>query len=195
MKKFTDDEACDTILNHDLMSHIHAHNSTIPMRTICDYFTDINCPSLANKPRIFLIQACQDEKKDIELLLDEETFENSVDLLPTLSFPQKDFIIVYSSMPGTKSFRTTGNGSWFIETLCNELNDSGQTDDLFGILTRVSLKVAYDYESYEFDIIQKKQIPCITTRLTKLVFFPKKKSISNKKFSKLFSFAKKTRKS
>lgn len=170
------------------MSHVHAHNETIPVRTICDYFTDVNCPSLANKPRILLIQACQDEKKDIELLLDDEITYQNVEL----SFPQKDFLMVYSSMPGTKSFRTTGNGSWFVETLCNELNENGQTDDLFGILTRVSLKIAYDYESYEFDIIQKKQIPCVMSRLTKLVFFPKKKSISNKhsknRICKLFSY-------
>lgn len=188
IKLFDNDEACDTILNHDLMSHLHTSDGLLPVRNVCEYFTDKRCPTLSNKPRIFLIQACQDEKKSVELYdVNEEISESIANFPSSLSFPQKDFLIAYSSMPGEKSFRTTGNGSWFIQALCDELNERGSIDDLTQILTSVSYRVAYDYVSYEFDIDQKKQMPCIISRLTKLVFFPKSKSILKNQNIKLFS--------
>lgn len=189
IKLFDNDEACDTILNHDLMSHLHTSDGLLPVHTVCGYFTDEQCPTLSNKPRIFLIQACQDKKKNDELYdmnEDEEISKRLASMSSALSFPQKDMLIAYSSMPGEKSFRTTGNGSWFIEALCDELNEWGSVDDLTRILTNVSYRVAFDYVSYEFDIDQKKQMPCIVSRLTKLVFFPKKKSILNNQNLRLF---------
>lgn len=183
IRLFDNDEACDTILNHCLMSHLHTSDALLPVRSVCEYFTIENCPTLANKPKIFFIQACQDEKKSNELyeMGEEDAISvnklNKLDRLSRVSFPQKDFLVAYSSMPGEKSFRTTGNGSWFIQSLCDELNERGSVNDLAQILTSVSYKVAFDYVSFEFDIDQKKQMPCIVSRLTKLVFFPKNKSI------------------
>lgn len=169
IKVINNDEACDTILNHDMMSHLHTFDEMISVRSICDYFTDEYCPSLANKPRIFFIQACQDKKENFD-----GNTNNSI-ALQRSSFAQKDFLIAYSSMPGEKSFRTTGFGSWYIQALCKQFNERGNIDDLLNILTRVSLTVACDYESYELNIEQKKQMPCIVSRLTKMVFFPEKK--------------------
>lgn len=185
IKLFDNDETCDTILNHDLMSHLHTSNgSLLPVHNVYGHFTDEQCPTLANKPKIFLIQACQDEKKSNELFnINEDEEIAKANLHPTL--PQKDMLFAYSSMPGEKSFRTTGNGSWFIEALCDELNERGSVDDLTRILTHVSYRVAYDYVSYEFDIDQKKQMPCIVSRLTKLVYFPPKRSFLNSQNMKL----------
>lgn len=187
IKKFSGDGACDTILNHDAMSHLHALDALLPVHRLCDYFTNENCPTLSNKPRIFLIQACQDEKRADKMMFIGDVFNDEIDSSTAFTFPQKDFLIAYSSMPGTKSFRTTGNGSWFIESLCAKMDERGATDDLFGILTSVSLRVSYGYESYECDITQNKQIPCVNSRLTKLMFFPKKshKNVINRLFSRM----------
>lgn len=187
IKLFDNDEACDTILNHCLMSHLHTSDTLLPVRNVCEYFTNENCPTLANKPKIFFIQACQDEKKNDELYDEDAISVNKSNPLSRISFPQKDFLIAYSSMPGEKSFRTTGNGSWFIQALCDELNESGSVNDLAQILTGVAYRVAFDYVSFEFDIDQKKQMPCIVSRLTKLVFFPKNKSYLRNQNIKLLS--------
>ncbi|XP_055299000.1 caspase-1-like [Sitodiplosis mosellana] len=185
--KFDNDEGCDTILNHCLMSHLHTSDALLPVRSVCGYFTNEKCPSLANKPKMFFIQACQDEKKSDELYDMNEVEENIASPSSDVSFPQKDFLIAYSSMPGEKSFRTTGHGSWFIQALCDELNKRGLVDDLTRIMTSVSYRVAFDYVSFEFDIDQNKQMPCIVSRLTKLVFFPKNKSILRNQHMKLLS--------
>lgn len=188
IKLFDNDGACDTILNHCLMSQLHTSDALLPVRSVCEYFTSENCPTLANKPKIFFIQACQDEKKSDNLydVNEEDAISvNELNPLSRVSFPERDFLIAYSSMPGEKSFRTTGNGSWFIQALCDELIESGSVNDLAQILTGVSYRVAFDYVSFEFDIDQKKQMPCIVSRLTKLVFFRKNKSTLRNQNTKL----------
>lgn len=165
IRPFHNDVAGETILNHDMMSHVYANDEAYSVQSVCGHFTDERCPTLANKPKILLIQACQHMKR-----------EHNSTLLPSAQFfPQKDFVICYSTSPGLKSFRATGYGSWFIQTLCDKLDERGTTEHLLRILTRVSHTVFNEYESYEVDITQKKQIPCIVTRLTKLVIFSRKK--------------------
>lgn len=90
--------------------------------------------------------------------------------------PHKEYLIAYSTLPGYYSFRNNRLGSWFIRELCKELNSNDGLHDLLGMLTYVTQTVAYDYESHndvEEDFDEKKQIPCVSSYLTKLLYFPK----------------------
>lgn len=178
-------EESATLLSHDLMSYIHARDRKYPLQMIWQYFTDENCPTLKNKPRIFIVQACQGDKTDEgfpmlakmrRLETDSITFA-PIKLEPVL--PQNDFLIAYATLPGFFSFRNTENGSWFVQTLCKEINERKSNYDLMKIFTFVNQTVAYDYESnsYSTELDQKKQIPCIMSMLTKLLLFPKKETI------------------
>lgn len=95
----------------------------------------------------------------------------------TLSATNKLFFPICS---GYVSFRNSEEGSWFIKELCKALNEHGFTLNILTVLTLVNLKVAVDYESYTPDkpfIHQKKQNPCISHMLTRLLrFSPKDKS-------------------
>ena len=67
-------------------------------------------------------------------------------------------------------------GSWFIQALCEELHLHGRNRDLMTLLTFVCRRVAIDYRSNvpgneEMDL--KKQVPSITSTLTRLVYFPR----------------------
>lgn len=66
-------------------------------------------------------------------------------------------------------------GSWFIEALCDALNKYGYVHDLLTILTLVNRNVAIEFESNSTDpkMNKKKQIPCITSMLTRFVKFEK----------------------
>lgn len=78
------------------------------------------------------------------------------------------------------SWRNTQNGSWFVQALCDIFNRYGFQEDLLTLLTLVNCKVAIDFETntpYDKNKHKKKQIPCITSTLTKLVKFDKKISI------------------
>lgn len=204
----------DTLLSHDLMSHVHSSDSMYPLQMIWTYFTDENCPTLANKPRIFIVQACQGNKTDpgVRLITKRSTQTECdsasedldtipIDAIKTIQpfarrglsvdetdgkpyepikvkqiLPQKDFLIAYASLPGYYSFRNTLNGAWFIQSLCKELDEREPHHDLAKILTLTSQAVAYDFESHSYDLELdlKKQIPCVSTMLTKLLLFPKK---------------------
>merc|ERR1712018_769674 len=88
-----------------------------------------------------------------------------------------DFLIAYSTIPGFYSWRNTSAGSWFVQALCHVLQRSGADKDLLSNLTRVARKVAFDFQSNtpgDFVMHEKKQIPCITSMLTRGIFFTSK---------------------
>jgi caspase-like apoptosis-related cysteine protease len=97
------------------------------------------------------------------------------------------FDIIYNGMnskniasflfSGFYSWRNTTDGSWFVQTLCSELQDKGTSVDILTLLTHVNQRVAVDFESYRPDnhrMHQKKQIPCVTTKLRRLLQFTRK---------------------
>lgn len=65
------------------------------------------------------------------------------------------------------------NGSWFIQCLCEVLNEHYETKDLLKMLTITSRKVALDYKT----VADKKednelhQVPSITSMLLRDVYF------------------------
>ena len=73
-------------------------------------------------------------------------------------------------------------GSWFVQALCHVLqrdriNHDGRQRDLLACLTRVARKVAFDFQSNtpgDYVMHEKKQIPCITSMLTRDIIFSAK---------------------
>ena len=129
--------------------------------------------TLAGKPKIFLIQAC----RGINLMegIDANPFEAQyVSKIPV----EADFLIGYSTVAGYFSWRNSQNGSWFIQSLCDVLNESGTKLEIMQLLTAVNRKVAYHFESNTTDAKMhgKKQIPCIVSMLTKELYFKPKSS-------------------
>ncbi|XP_013408949.1 caspase-7-like [Lingula anatina] len=133
------------------------------------------CPTLAGKPKLIFIQACRGTKLDggVEVAdeagLDELDGRNHVHKIPA----EADFLIAYSVVPGFFSWRNPTNGSWFMQALIQVLGDYGQQLDILSLMTIVNRKVAYEFESNAASkaMSKKKQVPCITSMLTKLVYF------------------------
>jgi len=87
------------------------------------------------------------------------------------------FVLTAVLFPGFYSWRNTTNGSWFVQALCWELQDKGTSVDILTLLTFVIQRVALDFESNtpgNQKMHQQKQIPCVTTMLTRLLQFTKK---------------------
>ncbi|KAG9338350.1 hypothetical protein JZ751_025907 [Albula glossodonta] len=74
---------------------------------------------------------------------------------------------------GYYSWRNPGRGSWFVQALCNVLNEFGKQLEIMQILTRVNYMVATNFESWSEDprFSEKKQIPCVVSMLTKELYF------------------------
>lgn len=165
------------ILSHGELGYIYAKDAQYKLDTIWQYFTPTNCPTLAGKPKLFFIQACQGDRLDGGVLLSKTT-ETDGESSMSYKIPiHADFLIAYSTIPGFYSWRNTTKGSWFMQSLCHELDKNGKKDNILTLLTFVCQRVAFDFESNTPDcpmMHQQKQIPCITTMLTRLLTFNQK---------------------
>ena len=52
------------VLSHGDSEILYAEDTRYPRSKLWSYFTDENCPTLKGKPKIFFIQACQGNKLD-----------------------------------------------------------------------------------------------------------------------------------
>ena len=113
------------LLSHGEIEAIYSTNSeTIHLFDIISHFTAENCPSLAGKPKIFIIQACRDYTDQALTGLECES----------------DFLIAYATLPGCKASRDTVQGSWYIQVLIHTLKEQPY-NDLVDILRIVQDKV------------------------------------------------------
>lgn len=181
------------ILSHGGHGHIHAKDIGYPLDTILSYLTPENCPSLAGKPKVFFIQACQGILLDEGFMMESRTAtDNTASMIETRSCSQTDgksikyssykipnladFLIAQSTTLGYASWRNQ-YGSWFIQSLCKELNENGKRYDILRLLTSVNQKVAFDCESFSLNDPaknEKKQVPSITYMLTRMLTFTEK---------------------
>ncbi|PSN35841.1 Caspase-1 [Blattella germanica] len=221
-----DHSDCDcfvlAVLSHGEMGILYSKDSPYKPDSLWSPFTADKCPTLAGKPKLFFLQACQGDKLDGGITLRRTEVDGGemaykipvhADFLIAYStvpdligfracqgdkldggitlrrtevdggemaykIPvHADFLIAYSTVPGYYSWRNTTNGSWFMQALCCELQDKGFTTDILTLLTFVIQRVALDFESNtpgNYIMHQQKQIPCVTTMLTRLLQFTKK---------------------
>ncbi|KAJ3595017.1 hypothetical protein NHX12_004322 [Muraenolepis orangiensis] len=131
-------------------------------------FTSERAPTLAAKPKLFFIQACQGSNlqrgsvpcppRPQEQGPSRGSLEEDAGPLPAeLVAEDADFLMGMSTVQDCKSFRNTSTGSIFIQELCRQL----LTDDLLSTLTRVNREVS------KGDYLNSKQTPQPMYTLTK----------------------------
>ncbi|KAJ9576241.1 hypothetical protein L9F63_006903 [Diploptera punctata] len=178
-----DHSECDcfvmAVLSHGEMGILYARDTPYKPESLWTPFAANKCPSLAGQPQLFFVlrpqKACQGDKLDAGITLrrtevdgDETSYK-----IPT----HADFLIAYSTIPGYYSWRNTTNGSWFMQALCCELQSRGTEFDILTLMTFVIQRVALDFESNTPGnnvMHRQKQIPCVTTMLTRLLRFTRK---------------------
>eukprot|EP00105_Crassostrea_gigas_P026275 XP_011447136.1 PREDICTED: caspase-7-like isoform X2 [Crassostrea gigas] len=158
------------ILSHGGDGYIWGTDRMIPINDLMEPFKGNKCLSLAGKPKIFFIQACETDMnvgdgKDVEPQFSR------------LKIPSEaDFLIALSVVPGYYSWRNERNEmrkakcSWFVQALSEVLEKHGQTMDLLTMMTHVNQIVGKKFQKQK----EKKQIPCVTSMLTKEVYFTSK---------------------
>ncbi|XP_062142143.1 caspase-like [Drosophila sulfurigaster albostrigata] len=172
------------ILSHGKNGYIHARDALYSVEDIWRPFAEDKCPTLAGKPKLFFIQACQGDRTDPGYpLLQPEMMDNETSSFMCCRMPMcKDFLIAFSTLPGFCSWRNTLDGSWFIQSLCEELALKGSSSHLLTLLSCVAGRVAFNFESYNPSnptMHQKKQITFTMSTLTRILCFPDK---SNEEF-------------
>lgn len=101
-----------SILSHGQLGWIYAKDTCYKLEDIWCYFTAPRCPTLAGKPKLFFIQACQGDSSDDDFA-PNRTETDSSDNQSGYKIPiHADFLIAYSTIPGaymTEVVRMDGN--------------------------------------------------------------------------------------
>ncbi|XP_016343410.1 caspase-7-like [Sinocyclocheilus anshuiensis] len=145
-----------------------ADGCAVKLAEIYSYFGD---PSMADKSKLFLIQACRghglDEGEEVEA---DSSFSEEEDGMSELFSIPIDTAVMYATSPGYGAFMHP-LGSELIQTFCKLLEEEGGPDlEITRLLTRINFQVAYNFESRGKLLGGKKQMPCFVTRFTREVF-------------------------
>lgn len=112
------------VLSHGKYGAIYSSDEfLVPIQEIMSHFTAQKCPSLAHKPKLFFIQACQGEEIQPPVYIEADAV-NPEHVAPSLrkSIPNEaDFLLGLATVPGYLALRHVENGSWYIQSLCNHL--------------------------------------------------------------------------
>lgn len=163
------------ILSHGNKGIIYGTDGKeVSIRELTSYFTGSSCPSLAGKPKVFFIQACQgdsfhkavpvetDSERDNYLDMDLSSQKNYIP-------DEADFLLGMATVKYCVSYREPMRGSWYIQSLCESLRQRCPLgDDILSILTGVN----YDVSNKDDKRNMGKQMPQPIFTLRKKLFFP-----------------------
>lgn len=124
-------------------------SGALHINTIFETLNTLNCPSLKDKPKVIIIQACRGENQGFVWLKDSvRAFEDSGSQASEEDFEcdaikkahvEKDFIAFCSSTPDNVSWRHPTQGSLFIMKLIKRVQEYAWCCDLEDIFRKVRL--------------------------------------------------------
>jgi len=140
-------------------------------------------PSLAGKPKLVFVQACQGQMTDAGTVVTERRRRRtSQDGASSYKIPNyADFLIFQASFWDHFSFRSSETGSWFIQALCSSIDQASPDEALFDTLLSVTQSVAINKESNvpgRNNLDHKKQVPLLYSTMLRKMYL-KEPSISN----------------
>ncbi|XP_051753948.1 caspase 8, apoptosis-related cysteine peptidase, like 1 [Ctenopharyngodon idella] len=167
---------CCVLSHGEKGSVLGIDGNQVPICELTQSFAE--CHTLACKPKLFFIQACQGSEAQQgvwmadghESTTEEGTFEEDSHTAAFQSIPKSaDFLIGIASVEHCRSYRHVKNGSIFIQELCKQLEDGcPRNKDINSILTKVNRAVSSQ-------IFQRfKQMPEVRYTLTKTLVLPMK---------------------
>ncbi|XP_060560660.1 caspase-8-like [Ruditapes philippinarum] len=160
------------ILTHGVLNYLYGSNGKlVSIKDLTETFQTNRCQTLAGKPKLFFLQACQGRDKMLggsELERDMPRLESDQgdrEMIPN----EADFLLGYATVPGYVSFRSRNHGSWYIRKLCELLEKYANKYDLMSILVEVNREVAGANAAMDGGLY--KQIPAPLVTLRKQLYF------------------------
>ncbi|NXD80085.1 CASP8 protein, partial [Halcyon senegalensis] len=138
------------------------------IKDLLSCFTGSNCPSLAGKPKLFFIQACQGFVGHPAVTVEEDTSGHlETDATPLTSIPDRaDILVGMATVEDYECYRCTKTGSIYVQCLCDKMKLlCPHHKDLITILTEVNKEVGGRV------LNGWKQMPKITSTLRKQLIF------------------------
>ncbi|KAF1634678.1 Caspase-8, partial [Eudyptes filholi] len=164
------------ILSHGKKGIVYGvDGQEVPIQELTTSFTGQNCRSLAGKPKVFFVQACQGDacQKGVTVETDCGEQDSSVetdarfqlDCIPA----EADFLLGMATLQDYVSYRSPRQGTWYIQALCQHLEYScPRGEDILTILTAVNQEVSRKSCKPNAE----KQMPQPSFTLRKKLIFP-----------------------
>ncbi|XP_068621236.1 caspase-3-like [Battus philenor] len=165
----TTSSLCIAILTHgDKGGHLFAADRPYDFSDLTKMLENGD-QGLVNKPKLFFIQACRGIDVDSGRTVQIDGDDSVIFHVPS----HADFFVYHSTVEGYAAYRNV-KGSFFIQELCEVIDQYHNALDVLHIATLVNRKVAYDYSTYtprNAATNDKKQMPEARYTLTKLFKF------------------------
>ncbi|PAA80090.1 hypothetical protein BOX15_Mlig004795g2 [Macrostomum lignano] len=113
-----------------------SNGNALELNRILETFESDICPGLLGKPKIFFVQACRGQTIEV--------CEESTDSAPMerrFSPKGSDFLVCRSSTKDSPAYRNSTTGSFFVQTVCNEIEKHQSDEDIKEIMTRVNAQM------------------------------------------------------
>ncbi|KGL97393.1 Caspase-10, partial [Charadrius vociferus] len=164
------------ILSHGESGAIYGKDEElVSIRMIMSHFTATQCPQLAEKPKLFFIQACQGREIQRPVYVEADARIPDLssvqqNISPSESIPEEaDFLLGMATIDGYASFRHIQQGAWYIQALCSKLQLLvPRGEDILSILTEVNEDVGRRVDR----LGTKKQMPQPAYTLRRKFIFP-----------------------
>lgn len=119
------------ILSHGKKGIIYGvDGQEVPIRELTASFTAQNCISLAGKPKVFFIQACQGDAFHKGVTIETDSGEQDFSVEQDARFQldcipaEADFLLGMATLQDYVSYRSPREGTWYIQALCQHLEYS-----------------------------------------------------------------------
>ena len=156
----------------------------IKINDIVKCFSASKCPTLSNKPKVFIIQACRGSECNSLVTLSKEPFGAQALTSQTATYDsgyssastaapvlinvpdEADTLCAYATIDDHTALRDRKNGSWFVQELVNVIKDHAHNKHLLDLLTIVNNKL-----SSQHSIGNEVQVSQIKSSLRKMLYF------------------------
>ncbi len=150
----------------------------VQINSLAEQFTIKNCKSLAKKPKVFVIQACQGDKIAEPITIPSEYLIESVPVLEqdgnsnfeliasNATIDEADFLFAFATVSGKAAMRDANKGTWYIQALITALEEHANNQHFVEILTSVTDELSsYNHQN-------RTQVCTYQSTLRKRLFLP-----------------------
>ncbi|GBP42920.1 hypothetical protein EVAR_87300_1 [Eumeta japonica] len=151
------------ILSHGIEGCVFGADSVpVPIKTIWDILDSDAASKLHGKPKVLIIQACQESHQPRSEFVADGLDKPFHSLTYT---PKSDFLTYWATAPELSAYRCEKEGSIFIQMLCFRVHQLGKEEQLCDIFTKVNEDVIVISKSSNYI-----QVPSVTSTLRRKLY-------------------------